>query len=164
MRRNWHRKPNNARTTTNKTHIETQETHIPHGHNYKYNGYRTITEAAAPTKEMRNIKRRTTRSWGSNINRWGSRTPHLKHTKNRDRLLRITLRSTTSNTPLKILNTYAPRKGYSKQNTKNDRKVPMPQSKPYLPQQHMTIWRDDTNGQLGDVKGAGGNKPKNTTT
>ena len=61
-----------------------------------------------------------------------------------------TLQHEQSITPITILTTYAPHKGY----TSTDRKKhwgEVEQTIQEIPKRHMVIWRADANGQLGRV-------------
>ena len=60
----------------------------------------------------------------------------------------VTLSHKNALTPITILTTYAPHKGYSAQEREKQRGQ-VDNAIQQIPKRHMTIWRTDSNGQLG---------------
>ena len=60
----------------------------------------------------------------------------------------VTLQSNKAITPITILTTYAPRKGYTATERKQHRGK-VEETIQQIPEGHMLIWNTDANGQLG---------------
>ena len=130
-----------------KIHIASiQETHIPHNQNYKLNGYRIIT-SKAETQETTGMP-----VGGVAILVHEDIERHIVHIHRiNHRIMKITLRSDESHTPVAITNTYAPHQG----KTKVEQDAHWKQAQQTIadtPSKHLKIWCADANGQIGKIK------------
>ena len=132
----------------NKIHIAAiQETHIPHDQNYKLNGYRIIT-----TKALINTgNKQGMAEGGVAILIHEDLEQHITHIHRiNHRIMKITMHSEESHTPVTIINTYAPHQGKTKTEQQEHWKM-VQQTLKTTPRKHLTIWCADANGQIGKI-------------
>ena len=79
-------------------------------------------------------------------------TPYISTIKRIDRrIMTVTLQDSKALTPITILTTYAPHKGYTATERKQHRDK-VDETIQQIPKSHTPIWRTDANGQLSDRK------------
>ena len=105
--------------TRDKIHIAAiQETHVPHGQDYTYNGYRIITSAAQKENTINNHLKPGMHIGGVAILVQEELSQHIVAINRIDnRIKHITLQSPNSHTPITIINSYAPHKGRKQNST-----------------------------------------------
>jgi len=130
-----------------KIHIASiQETHIPHGQNYKFNGYRIITSKA----EKQNTDGMPI--GGAAILIHEDLAQHIVHIHRvNHRIVKIILRSEESHAPITIINTYEPHRGKTKleqsEHWEKVQEIIAPAQK-----KNLTIWCADANGQMETIE------------
>jgi len=136
--------------TQQKIHIASiQETHIPRNHSFTNYNYKIITSGAKRTG--------TCKQTGKGLHQGGVATlihqditpPYISTIKRVDRrITTVALQSEKATTPITILTTYAPHKGYSAKERKQHWDN-VEETIQLIPKSHMLIWNTDANGQLG---------------
>ena len=133
--------------TRNKIHIAAiQETHIDQDRDYLIDNYRIITAAATKSAETGAVQGGT-----AIMVHGGLQTYITQITRQRSRVLRVTLGRYESKIPIHIIPTYAPHNGHAaaerRQRWEEDKEILNKARK-----RHMVIWCADANGQLGRDK------------
>ena len=122
-----------------------QETRIVKNMNYRMDNYRIITSAAGKNKDANVV------TGGTSVMIHGSIQQNIIQIKRQSssRALRVTLGQEKATMPIHAISTYAPHSGHNEE-TRQQHWQDVQELLSKTRKQHLIIWGDDANGQLGN--------------